>query len=165
MACCAPCSMDRALAAAARPETAMSGILPTVVWPSDVVAYKRKLEPDFDATNQAVKACNAANPQTASADVFAAWAAFYASWQQFDAEAVPTFGSANKYDEAVSYEQRLAAWQQKLVAGGCSLSAPIVTPPSDETTVTAAKWIAIAVVAGAVAYGVHSVVPFFRRGA
>jgi len=161
MACCAACSMDPSLAIAARPDAianmrgmgslgAPGDILPTIVWPSDVVAYKRKLSPDFDSTNRTVLACSSLDAPTR-----AAWDQFYVAWSAFRNEPVPTFGAANKYDEAASYESRLAAWQKQL-SSSCPLSSPIVTPPDGEKTASAVKAIAIAAVVGAVVYGLHS---------
>ena len=133
---------------------AMNGLLPTIVWPSDVDALKRQLNPDMTSTDAAVAACTTLDASTRSA-----WADFYAAWKSFYAESTPLFGSANKYDEAQSYQERLAAWQSILRAS-CTLPGPMVVPPSkgDESAASVIKWAAAAAIVVAVVYGVRTVI-------
>ncbi|NBU16712.1 MAG: hypothetical protein EBS48_06820 [Actinobacteria bacterium] len=122
-----------------------SGWLPTVVWPSDVDAYKRKLDPDMRATDATVSRC--ANLPAGEA---VAWGDFFTSWKAFAAESTPIFGAANKYDEAVSFEQRLHEWQKK-IAETCRLNAPAVIPQAGPDT-SAIKFVAVAAAVVAIAY-------------
>ena len=122
----------------------MSDILPTVVWPSDVDAQKRRLDPDFRATDRAVAACS-----ELGAGQRAAWGDFYRAWSSFRDEETPVFGAANKMGEALAYEARLAAWQATLKSS-CALDAPHVTPATFDASWI--KWGAIAVAVVGVAY-------------
>lgn len=124
--------------------------LPTVVWPSDVEAKKRQLDPSWRATSGAVEQCARLDPATVKAfrDDANAWRAFYD-------EPVPTFGAANKWEEAKKFEQRLADWQDKL-ARLCALPSPNVRPDQGPDT-SALKWVAGAVIVAAIVYGVRTV--------
>lgn len=121
------------------------GWLPTVVWPSDVEAYKRKLDPDFRATDAAAKACT-----TLDAGELSAWTDFNKAWRDFADAPTSTFGSANQYDAAKEFEIRLQAWQA-LIAKSCKLNSPGVVPPSGPDT-SVIKWAAAAAIAIALAY-------------
>lgn len=148
MACGSTCLCD---ACAAPP---MGGLLPTVVWPSDVDALKRKYDPDFVATDAAVKACGS----KLDAPTAKAWSDFYASWRAFFAESTPLFGSANKYDEANGYAESLAHWQGML-GPLCTLAAPAIVPPSVQAAneLDALKWLAGAAIVVAAVYALRTV--------
>ena len=123
-----------------------SGWLPTIVWPSDVDAYKRKLDPDMRATDATVSRC--ANLSSGEA---VAWGDFFSTWKKFAAEDTPTFGAANKFDEAKSFELRLHEWQKK-IAETCKLTAPQINPDAGAPDTSGLKWIAAAVIVVGVAY-------------
>lgn len=123
-----------------------SGWLPTVVWPSDVDAYKRKLDPDFSATNSTASRC--ANLPAGEA---MAWGEFFLSWTKFRDEGSCIFGCANKYEEARSFELRLHEWQKKL-SETCKLNAPAINPEAGAPDTSGIKWIAAAVIVVGVAY-------------
>jgi hypothetical protein len=137
---------------------AMGDILPTVVWPSDVDAKKREIDPSMQATNAVVTTCGGV-----TAEERLAWSQFFGAWTAFRNEATPTFGAANKYDEAKRFAVSLLAWRAT-IQNRCALVGP--DPPQDattpETAISAIKWIAIAVVAAAVTYGAVQVVGTVR---
>ncbi len=69
---------------------------------------------------------------------------------------MPWFGSAAKYDEADSYRVQLGGWQEDLTK--CGIAGPKVgTEPEGAATASAIKWIAAAVIAASVVYGVRTV--------
>ena len=123
-----------------------SGWLPTIVWPSDVDAYKRKIDPDMRATDATVSRC--ANLPSGEA---VAWGDFFATWKKFNDEPTPTFGAANKFDEAKSFELRLQEWQKK-IAETCKLNAPQIRPDAGAPDTSGLKWIAAAVIVVGIAY-------------
>jgi hypothetical protein len=96
-------------------------LLPTVVWPSDVLAYKRRLDPQFKATNATVAACAELPAGQANA-----WRDFFGAWEAFYNEDEPTFGAANRWAECKRYEAELVAWEA-LIAASCNLNAPATT--------------------------------------
>jgi hypothetical protein len=129
-------------------ELASEGLLPTIVWPSDVDAYRRKVDPDMRATDAAVKLC------TLAEGVRAGWDAFFKSWVSFFNETgcgFLVFGCANKFDEARDYEKKLAEWQAELQAKGCALNSPKVRPP-EAPDLSPLKWVAGAAALIAIAY-------------
>lgn len=134
-------------------EARIGDVLPTVVWPSDVEAKKRQIDPSMQSTNEAVRTCAAVDDGSRRA-----WGQFFAAWSSFRAESVPWFGAANKYDEALDYGRQLAGWQEQLRAK-CTIPGPPPISPKelDESTISAVKWGAAAVIAVAVVYGVRTV--------
>lgn len=134
-------------------DVSMGDVLPTVVWPSDVEAKKRQIDPSMQATNQAVFSCTALDDGSRMA-----WSKFFAAWISFRAEDVPWFGAANKYDEALDYGRQLGGWQDQLRAK-CTIPGPPPIAPKEleESTISAVKWGAAAVIAVAVVYGVRTV--------
>lgn len=121
----------------------MEGILPTIVWPSDVAAKKREIDPAMISTDAVVKNCRGL-----STEERASWDRFFAAWVAFRAEEIPTFGAANKYDEAVGFGRKLAERQAEIrpkcgeVPGGAPL------PPEgelSESSIGAIKAVAIGV--------------------
>ena len=141
-----PCRCSEAMGDATAAGALVSGgWLPTIVWPSDVEAFKRKLDPDMRATDATVSQC----AQLSTGEVLA-WKDFYTAWRKFEAEDAGIFGTANKLEEAQGYEARLHAWQAKL-AETCKLHAPGVTPATGPDTSTI-KWIVAGVAIVAVAY-------------
>lgn len=148
-----PLAIKVAAAAGGSVAPTMAGLLPTVVWPSDVDAKKRQIDPSMQATNAAVIACAALDPATKKA-----WGDFFAAWVSFRDEGGCVFGCANKYDEANAFAKQLAAWQDS-IRPKCSVPGPPPIPPDElnETSIGAIKWAAAAVIAVAVVYGVHTV--------
>ncbi len=150
--CCAPCASARATRRTAADDMvsmgAMGGDFLTIVWPSDVEAYKRKLDPDFQATESAASRC--AELPTGEA---MAWGEFFIAWKKFRDEPVGIFGTANKFDEAKAFEERLREWQL-LLGKTCKLVSPAVVPPSlkEGPDLSALKWVAAAVAIVGVAY-------------
>jgi len=146
--CCAPCARG---IGDLQPESealrlVSGGLLPTIVWPSDVEAYKRKVDPDMIATNATVAQCAALGSGAAKA-----WRDFFSAWRTFRAQSTPLFGAANQFDEARAYEARLSEWQSQLQGAGCTLHAPKVEPVA-AADLSALKWVAVAVALVAVAY-------------
>jgi hypothetical protein len=133
----------------------MGALLPKVVWPSDVDAYKSQNAGQFDATNAVISACASLDPTTKQA-----WVSFYQSWQSFNATKTPLFGAANAMDQAEADVETLSQWQTNIAARGCALSGPPVTPPSAATSteLDAMKWIVGGVVVVALVYGVTRVI-------
>lgn len=165
MACCVNCDHDLAalalrgdpaarklLAAPALEDTQTIGkLLPTVVWPSDVEKYKRRLDPTFAAMNAAIAACEKVTPIEREG-----WRLFFSSWVAFSAQPVGIFGGSNEWDACETFERALLGWQTQ-VEGRCVLPVPKVRGPDDSTPdFTWVKWAAAAVIAGAVVYGVHT---------
>ena len=150
--CCAACAESGSIGDAVPEVLALqnAGFLPDVVWPSDVDAYKRKIDPSYRATNAAALACASLPP-----GVLAGWAAHFDSWAKFAAVETPTFGSSNHWELAHQYEAQLLEWQNAFAAAGCSLNSPKVQPPDRSATpvdLSWLKWVAAAVVVVGVAY-------------
>ncbi len=158
MACCDACGTTaRALRGdpAARKLLALEGhdspqliggILPDVVYPSDVTKRKARIDPSMVATDAAVKACAAVLPAERLA-----WDAFYANWRAWFATPEPWFfGAANDWEETKALEAQLAGWQAEL-RQKCSIPGPVV---QDDTILdlSGLKWVAGAGIAIAAAY-------------
>ena len=106
----------------------MSGILPTIIYPSTVTDYNARLLAAAGGTDASVKACSALDTQTKTS-----WALFYAALSSFVAEDVGIFGLGSRMDRAESYGSELAVWQEKL-SKTCALGVPLFnpnTPPTD----------------------------------
>lgn len=126
----------------------IGGILPAVVWPSDVDKLKKRIDPQMVATDTGVAACAALEPGERSA-----WKAFYAAWRVFYATPVPfLFGSSNDWDDATAFELQLAGWQEEL-RKKCPIPGPVVKPP-EGLDLSALKWASAAVIAVAGVYAV-----------
>lgn len=153
MTCCPKCNVDPYLAASMGdliPGLAIPGI--DWVFPADIDAFKRRLSPDFEATNASVKACTNLDESER-----AAWADFYGAWKRFEAEETPFWSSwPAKHEQAKHFELRLSEWQ-KTIAVKCKLVSPVVTPPKTAFDPSVVKWAAGALIALAVAYGVSKV--------
>ncbi len=129
----------------------IGGWLPNIVGPADVRRLKDRLQPSMLATNAAVKTCDKLAPGERQA-----WEVWYAAWLVWYATPEPwLFGAANEYDETQVYEAQLASWQEQLRTK-CNVPGPIV---KDETAVdlSGLKWVAAAVIVGALAYTVRTV--------
>jgi hypothetical protein len=95
------------------------GILPKVVWPSDVDRFKAQLDPLVRATNTSVEQCaglSAADKQS--------WATFFAEWNTFAARKTPTFGSSNEWEHACSSARVVDGWRDKIQKTGCKVVGP-----------------------------------------
>jgi hypothetical protein len=124
------------------------------VWPGDVAAIKRSIDPSMVATDQAARGCASVSPAE-----LAAWAGFYSAWRSFADEPTPwVFGTGSKYDEALSYKAQLGGWQE-LLRRKCAIPGPAVSSVEEGAALASAvKWGAAAVVAVAVVYGIRTVV-------
>ena len=163
---CAPCGdparpalVNRALRgdAAARKLLELQGapaqigdVLPKIVGPSDVAKLKRDLEPQMNATDQAVRDCTAVDLATR-----AAWAGFFSRWLAYrdDWDSVLGFGTSSRYDQGIALQGELARWQGVL-RGTCNVPGPAVVDPAaqDDRAFSVVKWGAAAVIAVAVVY-------------
>lgn len=106
----------------------MSGILPTIIYPSTVTDYNTRLQAAAAGTDTSVKACTTLDTQTKTG-----WALFYAALSSFTAEDIGIFGLGSRMDRAESYGSELAVWQEKL-SKTCALGVPLFnpnTPPTD----------------------------------
>jgi len=124
------------------------------VWPSDVDAIKRSVDPSMVATDLAVRRCAEVSPAE-----MAAWGGFYAAWRSFHDEATPwMFGTGAKYDEGLAYRAQLGGWQE-LLRSKCTIPGPHVSSVEEGAAMSSAiRWGAAAVIAVAVVYGVRTVV-------
>lgn len=127
----------------------MSSILPTIIYPSTVTDYNKRLLAVAGGTDTSVKACTSLDATTRTS-----WTLFYAALVGFANEDPGWFGLGSRMDRAESYGAELAAWQDKL-AKVCSLGVPQFnpnTPPTDLTKL--AQYAAWGVGAFAFAYAV-----------
>lgn len=120
---------------------ALEGILPTIVWPSDVDAKKREIDPAMISTDAVVRSCGGL-----SVDERASWDRFFAAWVAFRQEETPIFGAANKFDQAVGFGRKLAERQAEIrpKCGAVPGGAPL--PPEgelSESSIGAIKAVAI----------------------
>lgn len=126
-ACCEPCARGRACASTIgelTPAQFAESILPTIVWPGDVDNYKRRIDPEFRATDAAVSRCAELSSSEA-----VAWGDFFTNWKKFASTPTPIIGSWQAHlDEAKAFEARLHDWQKQLAAT-CKLVSPEVVPP------------------------------------
>ena len=156
---CGPCAVtDRALRGdpAARKllalETGIGGMLPEIVWPSDVRERKLRIDPSMVATDAAVERCGALAPGEREA-----WKAFYAAWRVWFAAPEPLwFGASNDWENTKALEGQLAGWQAQL-RSKCEIPGPVVV---DDTglDLSGLKWVAAAVIVVAAVYGVKTIV-------
>lgn len=126
--------------------------LPKIVGPADVRRLKERLQPSMLATDAAVKTCDKLSPGEREA-----WRVWFAAWSVWYATPEPwLFGASNEYDETQVYEAQLAAWQEQLRTK-CAIPGPVV---KDETTLdlSGLKWVAGAVIVGALAYTIGPLV-------
>lgn len=122
------------------------------VWPSETRDLILRIDPSMVATDAAVRSCTALAPAEVQA-----WNGFFQSWRAFAAEGVPTFGSARKWDEAEAYRVQLSGWQDEL-STKCTIPGPKLSPPDTAGDVSSAvKWVAAAVVAASLVYGIRTV--------
>ncbi len=131
--------------------TLIGGILPDVVWPSDVRALKLRLDPSMRATDAAVATCTALEPGEKQA-----WQVFYLAWRVwFETPEPLLLGASPQWDNTKRIEAQLADWQAQL-RQKCPIPGPIV---EDETKLdlSGLKWVAAAVIVAAAAYAVVSV--------
>ncbi len=110
--------------------TGINGLLPTIVWPSDVEAKKVEIDPGFENLELMADTCD-----KLSAEDAISVNRFLGAWRAFRDEPTPTFGSANKWDEALRYQDRLRDYQDMLEAKGCDLIGAKVTRPAPEATI------------------------------
>jgi len=131
--------------------------LPKLVGPADVRRLKERLQPSMLATNAAVKTCTALSTGEREA-----WRIWFAAWSVWYATPEPwLFGASNEYDETQVYEAQLAAWQEQL-RQKCTIPGPVV---KDETTLdlSGLKWVAGAIIVGAVAYTIGPLVRSLKK--
>jgi len=132
----------------------MSDILPTVIYPSTVADYNKRLLAAAGGTDASVKACSARLDSATTTG----WALFYAAASSFAQEEPGWFGLGSRMDRAESYGAELAAWQDKLSRAGCPLGVPVFnpnTPPTDLSKIV--QYAAWGVGAFAFAYAIGKV--------
>lgn len=140
----------RALAVSSAPD-GMGGLLPRFVTPGAVRELKARLSPAFASTNADVQACTSLAPNQR-----AAWAAFFAAWAAYRDSDEGFWSVTTDYDTGEVFEQSLSRWQSQL-DGQCKLSAPRIVTAADATDLSPVKWAAVAVIAVALVWGVHTV--------
>lgn len=125
------------------------------VTPQDVRDYKGELDTHVTALDADVVACVKADPTGAKLDTATldAWNQFVAEWRTFMADDPGFFSAGAQGRLANNYAHTIAAWEERITAAGCTLSAPRVVLPPDDPVVGTIKTVAIAgaVVAGAFA--------------
>lgn len=96
-----------------------AGLLPSVVFPSDVDAFKARLDPEMRTTEGSASRC----ASLSSGDAIA-WGDFYTEWRKFADRPTPLVSSwTTELEIAKSYETRLRDWQTKL-ARECAMRGP-----------------------------------------
>jgi hypothetical protein len=146
----------------------MSGILPSIIFPSDIQAVQQRLGAAASGTDGSVGTCAKLDNATR-----AAWLSFYSAVQAYVAmkPAVIPWGSGevattgSLYDQGLSYEKELFAWQQKL-SGVCALAVPVFDPTPIASPINDfVKWGAIAAGFLGSAYVVAKVVELIPKPA
>ena len=128
------------------------------VWPQETRDLIARIDPSMRTTDAAVKAC-----ATLSQPSRDAWARYFAAWEKFAAEEVTTFGSARKYDEAEEWRSSLGKWQDELAGTACVVPGPRVSAEDPgAATVSAIKWVSVAVLGASLVYGLGSVLKAFK---
>jgi hypothetical protein len=107
----------------------MSGILPSIIYPSTVADEQKRLAAALDGTNASVVAC-----ASLAAPTRTGWGLFYSTALGFTQETPGFFGLGTMMDRAQSYEDELLAWQNKLAQAGCSLGVPLFNPNPPPTS-------------------------------
>lgn len=135
----------------------LGDLLPTIVWPSDVRRKKNELDTFMRALDVSFDACQGLSTEEAIAyDNFSkAWRAFYAE----DDSNFLGFGAANRWDEALRYQDSIHGWQQDIFAPKCGLVGPKVKPPDVTPTEDLLSTVKVVAVVGAVIAGVVLVAP------
>ncbi len=133
----------------------MSGILPKIVLPDDVRAYRGRIDAFARAIDRSVAQCSALDPFARRS-----WAEFYARWQEFCATEVSWLHTAAQYEETERYEEHLLRWQAYL-APMCRSAGPPMTRPggaiSASSTEGTIKTVAIAGAVIATALAIRAV--------
>jgi len=134
----------------------MTSLLPTVVTPDDVRAFKARLDGFARSLDRSVSMCTRVHPY-----VRTSWAEFYRGWRQF-ADADPSWlHAAAEYDAARQYEEHLIAWQTQLAPvcaiAGAPLTRPKVTGSPGSSLENTIKTVAIAGAVVAVALAIREV--------
>jgi hypothetical protein len=105
-----------------------------VIYPADVLDAKNRIEAKMLSVGRDVAAC----PALPAADQ-KAWSDFYAAWRRFFCRndtgecTEPDYallGLGGQYDDCETWEAQLFAWQKKIDAAACKLSAPLSPPPT-----------------------------------
>jgi hypothetical protein len=107
-------------------EAAMSGILPTIIYPSTVQDEQARLGAALDGTDASVRACANLDAATRTS-----WGLFYATARGFTKEQPGWFGLGSMMDRVEKYEAELLSWQQKL-SSTCALGVPLFNPNPPE---------------------------------
>ena len=134
----------------------MSGILPSIIYPSTVSDEQARLAAALTGTNASVTACAQLDPSTRTS-----WGLFYATALGFTKESPGIFGLGTMMDRAQNYEAELLAWQ-KTLAKTCPLGIPQfdTNPPFNTDALQYIAW-GLGAVAGA--YLVGQVLSFVPR--
>lgn len=154
---CSPSALELAANPAAAklaglvPGAGIGGAFPTITTAGAVQTLKERINPSMVATDNGVRACT-----TLDAPSRTSWDAFYASWRSFYETPEPTFGSANRWDNALAFQAQLAGWQEVLRAK-CTIPGPVVQVEDAPPDLSVVKWAAAAVIAVAVVYGARLV--------
>jgi hypothetical protein len=126
----------------------------------DVQARKDQVNAQVDSDDADVVNCSKIDAGTLSA-----WNLFLAGWRDFYADAPSFWNAGSQGRQVADYVDQLEAWESKLKAAGCSLTAvPIPTQQGDATTSTI-KVVAIAAAVVAGAFAAVEVVRLFPKAA
>jgi hypothetical protein len=138
----------------------MSGILPSIIYPSTVSDEQARLKAALTATNNAVASCAQLDATTRSN-----WTLFYGAALGFCNETPGWFGLGTMMDRVQSYETELVSWQATL-GKTCTLGVPGFDPnvpnPGTQAAVQALQYVAwgLGALAGAYIVGqVISIIP------
>lgn len=131
----------------------LGDLLPTIVWPSDVRRKKNELDTFMRALDVSFDSC-----QGLSAEEAITFDHFSKAWRGFYDEDEGIFGAANKWDEALRYQDSIHGWQD-IFASKCGLVGPKVKPPDVTPTEDLLSTVKVVAVVGAVIAGVVLVAP------
>ncbi len=134
----------------------MDGLLPTIHTPSEVQAYKARLDPFARAVDRSVATCSRIDLTTRRN-----WAEFFRGWRHFCDADVGWMSAAGDASQAQQFEEHIIRWQSWIgqfciIAAPPLTRAPLVAAPttSMESTI---KTVATAAAVIAVAFAIRSV--------
>lgn len=104
-----------------------------IIYPSDVVNRKNSIDAKVTSVSRDVDACKALKDTDRQAwvDFAAAWRKFYClnADGQCSQPDYSIWSLGGQMDDLETWDANVYAWQQKLAAATCTLSAPVVAPP------------------------------------
>lgn len=140
----------------------MSGVLPSIIYPSTVADEQKRLLASLQGTDDGVQTCTSLDDATR-----ASWGQFYITVKEFCAESPGVFGLGTMMDRAQGYEGELAAWQKLIASKGCALTVPTfdpnAPPPGGSDLVKSLQYVMWTAVALGGAYVVGQVASFIPK--